>query len=144
MQGIEFLATAESLSLGSRESDWRSAISRAYYAVFHQFREFFLGHGLNLGRSGQAHFSLYSGLLNCGFPAAATLGSRIDQLRSDRVGADYNLAGPVDHMQAQDSVQVARDLIADLQGLLSTLPPAQIVAGASKHLHAIGKLGKNP
>jgi hypothetical protein len=34
MQGIEFLATADSLSQGPSEGDWRSAVSRAYYAVF--------------------------------------------------------------------------------------------------------------
>jgi hypothetical protein len=34
MQGIEFLATADGLSQGPSEGDWRSAVSRAYYAVF--------------------------------------------------------------------------------------------------------------
>jgi uncharacterized protein (UPF0332 family) len=141
MQGIEFLATADSLSQGPSEGDWRSAVSRAYYAVFHHFREFFLAHGLNLGRSGQAHFNLYAGLLHCGFPEAAKLGSRVDQLRANRVEADYNLAGAFDALQARDSVNVARALIADLQRLASSTPPAQIVAGAAKHLRAVGKLG---
>jgi|GEM_PF-4779796 len=64
MKGLEFLATADKLAHQSLESDWRSAVSRAYYAVFHHLREIFLLHGLDLGRSGQAHFNLYAGLLH--------------------------------------------------------------------------------
>jgi hypothetical protein len=36
---------------------------RAYYAVFHYFREFLLSQGVDLGRGGQSHFNLYAGLL---------------------------------------------------------------------------------
>jgi uncharacterized protein (UPF0332 family) len=144
MQGLEFLSTAERLSQGSEESDWRSAASRAYYAVFHHFREIFLAHGINLGRSGQAHFNLYAGLLHCGFPAVAALGSRLDQLRSERVKADYDLPVVFDQLQAQDSVHAARALITDFQNLAPGILPAQIVVGARKHLHAVGKLGRTP
>lgn len=42
MQASEFQDTAERLSQGTTEGDWRSAISRAYYAVFHHFLDFFL------------------------------------------------------------------------------------------------------
>src|SRR5437868_13485604 len=108
MQGQEFLLTAENLSNGTRESDWRSAVSRAYYAVFHHFREFFLLHGLNLGRSGQAHFSLYTGLLNCGIPAVQALGARVDKLRADRVEADYDLRKPSKQPGAKNAVSEAR------------------------------------
>jgi uncharacterized protein (UPF0332 family) len=144
MQGIEFIATADRLSQGGSEGDWRSAVSRAYYGVFHHLRELFLAHGVDLGRSGQAHFNLYVGLLNCGFPAVAILGSRIDQLRSDRVEADYSLSVILDQLQAKDSIYVARSLVADFQRLASNIPPGQIVAGAGKYLSAIGKLAKTP
>jgi uncharacterized protein (UPF0332 family) len=34
-----FLAVAQRLAEGSDEADWRSAISRAYYAAFHVGRD---------------------------------------------------------------------------------------------------------
>ncbi|MGO9468787.1 MAG: hypothetical protein ACLQIB_13215 [Isosphaeraceae bacterium] len=43
----EFLDTAERLAQGGTEGDCRSAISRAYYSVFHRFRNFFLAQGLD-------------------------------------------------------------------------------------------------
>src|SRR5262245_41022828 len=91
MQGQDFLVTADTLAKGLLESDWRSAVSRAYYAVFHHLRQFLLQHGLDLGRGGQAHFSLYTDLLNCGVPTVDSLANRVDQLRSQRVSADYDL-----------------------------------------------------
>jgi uncharacterized protein (UPF0332 family) len=38
----DFQDTAERLARGATEADWRSAISRTYYAAFHFFRKFFL------------------------------------------------------------------------------------------------------
>ena len=58
MQCGEFLDTAERLARGAMEGDWRSAISRGYYSVFHFFREFLLANGLDVGRGGQSHFNL--------------------------------------------------------------------------------------
>jgi hypothetical protein len=65
MQWTEFQDTAERLAMGTTEGDWRSAMSRGYYAAFHFFREFLLAHGLDVGGGGQSHFNVYSGLLNC-------------------------------------------------------------------------------
>src|SRR5881296_368508 len=106
MQWSEFQDTAERLSHGATEGDWRSAISRSYYAVFHYFRELLLSHGLDIGQgAGQAHFNLYSGLLNCGFAAVGRLASRIDRLRQERGWADYDFARAVHQADASQSVQ---------------------------------------
>ena len=55
----EFQDSAGRLAHGATEGDWRSAISRSYYGVFHFFRDFLLVHGLDVGRGGQSHFNLY-------------------------------------------------------------------------------------
>jgi hypothetical protein len=39
MTGRDFLTVAEQLAAGGTEAEWRSAISRAYYAAFHVGRE---------------------------------------------------------------------------------------------------------
>jgi uncharacterized protein (UPF0332 family) len=58
MQWSEFHDTAGRLAHGATEGDWRSAVSHAYYAVFHWFHEFLLSNGLDVGRGGQSHFNL--------------------------------------------------------------------------------------
>jgi uncharacterized protein (UPF0332 family) len=144
MQWSDFRDTAGRLAQGATEGDWRSAISRGYYAVFHFFHEFLLSNGLNVGRGGQSHFNLYSGLLNCGFPQVAAIASRIDGLRAHRVWADYDLARPINRRAAQSSIRESRSLIADFQTALAALPSAQITDGARKHLQSIGRLGRHP
>ena len=104
----DFQDTADRLARGAVEGDWRSAISRTYYAVFHYFREYFLSHGFDVGRGGQSHFNLYSGLSNCGLTPVAVLGRRVDQLRTDRTKADYNLGTRIDQAYALDAVRRPR------------------------------------
>jgi uncharacterized protein (UPF0332 family) len=140
MDGSEFQDTAERLAQGNTEGDWRSAMSRAYYAVFHYFRSLFLSHGLDLGRGGQAHFNLYVGLMNSGFPAITPIGGKVDDLRDNRVRADYDLNSTVSQQDAASSVQAARSILTDFQALLSTIPVNQIVDGVRNYLRSIGHL----
>jgi hypothetical protein len=91
MRWSDFQDTAKRLAQGPTEGDWRSALSRGYYAFFHYFREFLLSLGVDVGRAGQSHFNLYSGLLHCGFTAVAPIARRIDDLRANRGWADYDL-----------------------------------------------------
>ena len=144
MRWADFLDTADRLSQGSTEGDWRSAVSRGYYAVFHCLREFFLANGLDVGQGGQAHFNLYSELLNCGFPAVARIASRVDRLREWRGWADYDLGRAVAQRQATRGFQESKVVIADFQALLVTLPASQIADGARRHLQAIGRHGRTP
>ena len=136
----DFQDTAERLALGQTEGDWRSAVSRTYYAVFHYFREFFLTHGIDVGRSAQSHNSLSSGLLNCGLPSVVPFGRRFDFLRTDRTAADYNFRRRVDRPFAQDAVRRGRAIPADSQTLLGQIPAAQIVAAVRRHLQSIGRI----
>lgn len=100
--------------------------------------------GLDVGRGGQSHFNLCSGLLNCGFPQVAAIASRIDGLRAHRVWADYDLVRPIGNRSAQSSVRESRSVIVDFQAALAALPPALIAGGARKHLQSIGRLGRQP
>ncbi len=144
MRGSEFQTTAEKLANGNSEGDWRSAISRAYYAVFHHFREWLLGHGLDVGKGGQSHFNLYTGLMNCGIATIKPLASRVDELRFNRVSADYELMRQVRQSDASKWVREGKAIVVDFQAILGVVPAAQIVQGARQHLQAIGRLGKTP
>lgn len=144
MQWNEFLDTAGRLAQGATEGDWRSAISRAYYAVFHSFREFFASQGLHLGRGGQSHFNLYVGLLNCGVPQVTRFGTRVDDLREQRTEADYDLAQILTQSLAMNAVGEARKVVRDFQSVLTGISAVQIVAGAKKYLQTIGRVGTTP
>jgi uncharacterized protein (UPF0332 family) len=144
MHWSEFQNTADRLAHGTTEGDWRSAISRGYYAVFHYFRDFLLSHGLNLGRAGQSHSNLYLGLLNCGFPAVALIAGRIDSLRIARSSADYDLGQPVYQVLAHRLLQEIQSVVADFQALLTTLSPVQIAAGTRQFLQTVGRIGPTP
>jgi uncharacterized protein (UPF0332 family) len=140
MLWTEFRNTADHLAQGSTEGDWRSAVSRAYYACFHYFRSFLLSHSLDLGRGGQSHFNLYSGLLNCGFPAVSAVASRIDSRREARIRADYELRPLIGRQEALAAVQEVDDIIAVFQSLLASIPAVDITDGARRHLRTTGRI----
>ena len=138
-----FQDTADRLANGGTEGDWRSAISRGY-AVFHYFRNFLLSHGLDIGRGGQAHFNLYVGLWNCGFPHVAAVANRIDVLRIHRVAADYNLNSSLPQSGARSDVRESRAVVTDFQTLLLQTSSNDIADGARRYLQVIGRLGRTP
>jgi len=140
VDGRDFLATARRLTAGATEADWRSAISRGYYAVFHYFRDWLAAHGVRLGSAAQAHSNLHLGLLNCGIPAVAKLGTRVDDLRQERGWADYELKRVIGQAHAQNIVQECADVIADFQALLATVSAASIAAGVLAFLRSVGRL----
>jgi hypothetical protein len=139
VDGRDFLGTARRLTTATAESDWRSAISRGYYAVFHFFRDWLAGQGVWLGRAGQAHSNLHIGLLNCGIPAVASLAPRIEVLREERGVADYDLNRVVRQAHAQGIVQECDQVIADFQILLATVPAARTAAGVRSFLQSVGR-----
>jgi len=140
VQASEFQDTAERLAHGTTEGDWRSAMSRAYYAVFHFFLDFFLAQGLDLGSGAQAHSSLYMGLNNCGEPTVAPIANDVDDLRRSRVLVDYNLNATVKQCEATRIVQKVESVVNDFQSLLNTVAVADLVDGVRSYLQSIGRL----
>ncbi len=63
-----YLVLAEKLLLGVTEEEWRSAVSRAYYAAFHSARDFMLALGFQVPQGEQAHRYLWKRLANSGHP----------------------------------------------------------------------------
>jgi uncharacterized protein (UPF0332 family) len=91
IRGEEFLKLAEAYATGTSEADWRSAVSRAYYAAFHVARDFMTSLGFVTPRAEAAHAFLWRRLGNCGLAPLALAGSRLNQLRGERNRADYDL-----------------------------------------------------
>jgi hypothetical protein len=68
MNPLDFLEVADELIGGMREADWRSAVSRAYYAAFHVARRLLQRCGFTVPDGDQAHAYLWLRLSNAGHP----------------------------------------------------------------------------
>lgn len=117
MDETGFLDVADALSTGSHESEWRSAISRAYYAAFHKARRLLRQSGFNVPRGDQSHAYLWFRLSNAGQPDVMDAGTELGRLRSARNWADYDFDVPVDSWTAIDHVRIAADIIELLDDL---------------------------
>jgi hypothetical protein len=120
MDPREFLAVAEEWSVGAREAEWRSAMSRAYYAAFHVAIRMFRRAGFTVPRGDQAHGYVWLRLANAGHPDVITTGNELNELRRDRNRADYDLADPFFQRLAIGGVTVADRVVQLLETVEST------------------------
>jgi uncharacterized protein (UPF0332 family) len=113
----EFLDLADELLGGTREGDWRSAVSRAYYAAFHVARLLLDGCGFAVPHGEQAHRFLWLRLSNAGHPEVSQAGVDLEYLRRARNRADYDLHVPFPHPLAVAQVATALSIIQLLEEL---------------------------
>jgi len=115
MTGRDFLAVAKQLAAGGTEAEWRSAVSRAYYATFHAARELLEELSFAVPRADRAHAYLSRRLANCGEAQTRRAGTDLNALRGDRNQADYDLNRPVTAQLAALQVRVAEQVVRFLQ-----------------------------
>jgi uncharacterized protein (UPF0332 family) len=92
MNWRDFLVVASQLGGGATEAEWRSAVSRAYYAAFHVARRLLFDLKFTIPRADRAHQYLVFRLSNSGEPAIEQAGRDLDTLRRLRNRADYDEA----------------------------------------------------
>jgi uncharacterized protein (UPF0332 family) len=114
MDPRDFLVLAQQLAVGTTESAWRSAVSRAYYAAFHVARQLMLDLHFRVPQADRAHAYLWLRLANCGDPQIQQAGADLNDLRRDRNGADYDLGRLMRLRVAQTDVQAAARIIHTL------------------------------
>jgi uncharacterized protein (UPF0332 family) len=124
MDGRDFLEVADDLITAMREADWRSAVSRAYYASFHVARQLLQDCGFQVPIADKAHAYLWRRLSNGGHADLQHAGQDLNALRTARNWADYDLDRPLDQATAVDKAQNASDII-DLLRSVPTLPATQ-------------------
>src|SRR5438445_3393042 len=108
MNGRDFLTLASKLLAETTEAAWRSAVSRAYYAAFHEARQLLRDLGFVVPRADQAHAYLWLRLSNCGDPQVRLAGSDLNRLRRERNRADYDIDQTLGHAHALLQVQAGR------------------------------------
>jgi uncharacterized protein (UPF0332 family) len=111
MNWRDFLPLAARLAGGASEADWRTAISRAYYAAFHIARRWFADLNFTVPRADRAHQYLVFRLSNSGESAVEQAGRDLETLRRLRNRADYDEAPSLMQPQAAAAVQIAEGVI---------------------------------
>jgi uncharacterized protein (UPF0332 family) len=124
----DFLLLAERLVQGQTEADWRTAISRSYYAAFHAGRGLLLDLGFRVPRAGVAHAYVRMRLSNCGDATIAQAGGRLNHMQGARNRADYDFQRDETQADAQLIAQAARSIIQTLATGLTQPTRAQIIA----------------
>lgn len=117
MDETGFLELADELSMGLREADWRTSISRSYYAAFHKARLLLQQGGFRVPYGGLAHAYIWQRLSNASHPDIDGAGRRLNRLRRIRNRADYNFARPLNAATAISYVGIATDIIQLLHHL---------------------------
>ena len=112
MNPREFLKTAESpATSGSIEADFRSAVSRSYYAVFHVLKS---TAGTKIGLTGSGDHTRALDHAMREWPRDRY--ARFKRLQDERVWADYDLARPVTRGRADHFLGQAKRLVAEMDG----------------------------
>ena len=111
MNWRDFLLLATRLANGSTEADWRTAVSRAYYATFHVARRLLADLSFTVPRADRAHQYLVFRLSNCGEAAVEQAGRDLETLRRLRNRADYDEVPALTQPQAAAAAQLAEDII---------------------------------
>ncbi len=119
----EFLVLAEMLAEGTTEAEWRSAISRAYYAAFHVACECLTSLGFRVPtHTEQSHVFAWRRWSNTGEWRIDDAGKVLNALRSDRNNADYDRRTTIIAGHADDAVTCAQTVIETLDQLLGDAP----------------------
>jgi uncharacterized protein (UPF0332 family) len=109
------LDVAAALITGIHEAEWRSAVSRAYYAVFHAARDLLRQCGFAVPNGDQAHGYLWLRLANAGHPDVKQAGVDVQELRKGRNRADYDLDLTIAHKTALGYVELADTIFAVME-----------------------------
>lgn len=114
MNPTAFLDVAYLLLEGESEAEWRSAVSRGYYAAFHVARQLLNACGFVMPLT-DPHAFIIRRLSNAKYPEVVEAGWRFSDLRANRNWADYDLDNPISQNTAGDLLLTAAKIIEMLQ-----------------------------
>ncbi len=143
MDPIEFHQLALSLVDGGTPAEVRSAISRAYYAIFHVSANILRGMGFRIKRTAEGHTDVAHRLSNCGHTNVIYIGQNLGDLRGMRNDADYRLDKPQNQKTARAIIKQVGTWIEDLTLYCSGPDKAQIREAIDKWERMSGNLS-NP
>ena len=131
LQASEIANGKPSASFGKRAVDYRSSISRAYYATFNVAVQLLTSMNVSIPESGEAHMHVQRYLRYCGDQTIQAVGNQLSGLREMRNHADYHLHNKdaEDRRTALLYLAQAKVLINDLDACNCPSRRAKILAG---------------
>ena len=129
MDPREFHSLASKLAGNGSPVEVRTAISRAYYAVYHVGAEILREMGFRINRSASGHADVRFRLSNSGDTEVIKIGAQLGDLQNKRNEADYDLSKPgaENRKTAQAIVAQAGRMIRILDNCCQGSKRAQIV-----------------
>ena len=122
------LALAKELAASGEETHFRCAVSRAYYGAFHAARRALQRLGFAIRQGDQAHAAVHRRWSNCGNTELAKVGELLNDLRSERNVADYDLDKPFASRRADDAISDSEFILNQLAQSLTAEEQAKLVA----------------
>lgn len=138
MRPDEFLEVADKLRAIDTSAALRSAVSRAYYAVFHAATVAQLKLGARRTRS---HDVLGSRLQASPDAAVRLLGDRFLSLKARRVESDYRIGSPTE-VEHPATVGALVDEARELLSMLADLPTSERANAAAVGIRIFDGLGR--
>ena len=134
MRGRAFLETAPTLAARDGEADWRSAASRAYYALFHEARAALIRWSFAVVQDGSAHSFVRLRFVFAADEDLKVVGRTLENLSRLRNRADYEI-GSRDHFETAEPTIRAINSVS-----LSFLRLDAIEADPARRLAAIASI----
>lgn len=113
---LVYLNVASYLLSQTGEEYWRSAISRAYYAVFGAVRGILQSRGAQL-KSDNVHRQVINRLKRHKNPTARQIGVNLDRLRRERNKADYDGGLSISRNEASIAITIAQKIRRNLPAI---------------------------
>jgi len=93
---------------GSTTAEFRSSINRAYYAAYNVGVEFLRDIGTKVRNSPEGHSDVINGLSYSKDKELEIIGSQLDDLRSDRIKADYRMDNSEIETQGKAKIAISQ------------------------------------
>lgn len=116
MNPRDFHQLASELCQGNRAVNFRTAISRAYYAVYNVGFEILSGMGFRLSTGSAGHGDVRNRLSNSGEEQIVSIGSKLSTLESMRIKADYKL-----DRKDVENPKTAQAIVRQVEEIIQTL-----------------------
>lgn len=139
MDPKDFLIIANRLRAKNKEMHWRTSIGRSYYAVFNYLRDECCKLGFNVPSNAEAHGDIRDMFFNSKVEIAEDIGSKIENLLSQRLIADYRMNETVQSGEATVSYERARKIINDF----GNIDKAALKSGIAAYKEALYNARQN-
>lgn len=113
MEPLEFLGIAKKLLKYNTEANWRTSIGRSYYTTFNYLKQQLEPLGIDIPANATGHNDIVRKFHGSSVDVAVDIGSKTNDLYSQRLISDYRLNETVTHETAKLMFLKAKQVIDD-------------------------------